>query len=133
MAQHQLDKKNNQGFISMILVLVICSVGIFITLSIFANTHIFSDSISSFQYGQKAKALANACIEDALDKIRTDNSTSGVFQLTISNSICDYEIENISSSNITITAKGWFHGHSKEIEVIINQTDPKIIIEQWIE
>ncbi|MDD4409257.1 MAG: hypothetical protein PHW52_01230 [Candidatus Pacebacteria bacterium] len=128
MEQHQLGKNKEQGFVSMLLVIVITAVGIFIALSIFSNSNLFSEGIISFEDGQKAKALANACIEDGLQRIRDNSSVSGSYNLTIGGGSCSYVINNVSPTDIIISSTGIFKESTRTVTITINQTTPQILI-----
>lgn len=133
MEPHQQDLKNKQGFITLILVSVISAIGLFFALSIFASSGIFLKAVSSLESGNKARALAVACSEDALQAIRENVNISGTYNLSFSSGTCSYMITNSGPTNISIIATGIVDSHTKIVNISIDQTTPQIRIFSWQE
>lgn len=133
MEQLQQDSKNNQGFVAIVLVSVVSAIGLFFALSLFASSGIFLKAVSSFEYGSKARALALACSENALQEIRNNTSISGTYSLTFPSGSCTYVITNSGPTNITIVSTGVLDNNTKIINISIDQTDPQIRVSSWKE
>jgi hypothetical protein len=132
MEQH-LPGQEDKGFVTMTLVTVIAAVGLFIALSIFYRSNLFSEIVGSSEGAHKARALASACIEEGLQKVRDDPSSAGSFELSLGGGSCDYQITNISPDNSSIHAIGEFIPYSKVIDIQIDKSGERLIISSWQE
>jgi len=83
MIRYQGKKFINKGYITLLSVLVVGAVGIAITTSLILLG--LSSSNTSFTYQQmhQAKNIANACAEEALEKIRESTAFVGSGNLSI--------------------------------------------------
>lgn len=81
----------------------------------------------------EAAALADACAEDALQRLRLDNATTGTSNLTLGNGTCTYTITNSGGSNRDIEATGTVNDVIRKVAVNIDQLSPIINISSWQE
>ncbi len=129
----KLKIKNSNGFITLLSLLIVVATGIAITISLLLLG--LGSSRTSFTIGQSslAKALANACAEEALQQIRDSTPFTGNNNLTIGQGICNYTVTSQGGQNRTITASGTVGTITRKTKVIINKINPLIQIVSWQE
>jgi len=88
----QADANNNQrGYIVLITVLVIGAVGVAIAIAVLWLGLGSSKSSFALEQSNHAKALANACAEEALQQIRDSTPFSGTGNLTLGQGWNNYQ------------------------------------------
>jgi len=125
--------KKDRGYITLMSVLIISAVGL--AIAIFLILFGLGSSRSSFAIEQsnQAKALANACAEEALQQIRGLTSYIGSGNLTLGRGVCGYTVTSQGSQNRTITASGTVGTIIRKVNIIINDIEPKIQVVSWQE
>lgn len=123
----------SKGYITLISVLVVGAVGVAITVSLLLLG--LGSSRTSFAYEQsnQAKALANACAEEALQTIRNNTSYVGTSGFDLGQGSCSYTVTNEGGENRTITAVGVVGIINRRVEVVIGDINPQINIVSWQE
>ena len=116
-----LINKSSHGFITLISVLVVGAVGVAITLSMILLELGSSRTSFALEQSNQAKALANACAEEAMQQIRDSTPFTGTGNLTLGQGTCSYTVTNTGGQNRTITASG------------INQINPAMAVTSWQE
>ncbi len=121
------------GFVLLISVLIIGAVGLsvastFLLLGVDA-TRTGLDFIQS----KKARALADACAEEALEKIWESTAYSGSGNLTIGSETCMYTVIDLGGSNRQINASGVVSSATRKVKILINQINPSIGVSSWQE
>jgi len=125
------NKHKKAGYITIITVITISAVSIATVLSL-----IFS-SLGAINTGQslkdlaQAEAAANACVEEALERIRQDNSFQGTFELINTNYSCQADVSFVSGEQFLINSTGVSNDSYKKIKVETNQIIPIITISSW--
>lgn len=132
MEAHLYGKKQS-GFIVLITVLVVGAVSMAITVSVLWLG--VGDSRSSFALEQsnQAKALANACSEEALQQIRDSTPFTGTGNLTLGQGTCSYTVTSQGGSNRTIIATGTVGSIVRKVKIIIDTINPAINVTSWLE
>src|SRR3990167_9131747 len=97
---------NNSGYIILVSVLVVSAVGVAIALSLLLLGLGSSRTSFAVEQSNQAKALANACAEEALQKIRNSVPFEGSDGLALGQGTCDYTVTKQTAQNRTITASG---------------------------
>lgn len=110
------------GFISVAVAVTLLAVGI-------------SSSKSSFtlEWSKHAKALADACAEEALKQIRASTSFSGNGNLSLGQSSCSYTVVLLSGENRQIISTGTVGTIIRKVKISISAITPKITISSWQE
>ena len=123
-----------KGYIALISVIVIGAITTGIATTLLFYGIILSQSGLNYQQSNQAKAAANACAEDALQKIRDDNNYTGTSNLTLTNGeTCSAVVTNTGGSNRKIEAQGLQNDNTRRLQIVITQVNPKIIINSWSE
>lgn len=132
MEAHLYGKKQS-GFIVLITVLVVGAVSAAIAVSVLWLG--VGDSRSSFALEQsnQAKALANACSEEALQQIRDSTPFTGTGNLTLGQGTCTYTVTSQGGANRTVTASGTVGTIVRKVKIIIDTINPAINVTSWQE
>ena len=125
--------RHHKGYITLLSVLVVGAVGIAITVSLV--TLGVGASRSSFAYQQlhQAKALANACAEEALQQIRSLDTFTGANNLTLGVETCSYSVTSQGGQNRTINATGTVGTIVRKVQVSLTAINPNLIVSSWHE
>lgn len=94
-----------KGYITLISTLIVGAVGIAVAVSLLILGLGSSRSSLSLLQSYQAKALVNACAEDALEKVRDSSTYSGTGSLTINGNLCSYIVTR-DGLNTSMTASG---------------------------
>ncbi len=123
----------NRGYITLISVLVVGAVGVAIALSVILLGLGSSRTSFAWEQSNQAKALANACAEEALQQIRNSTSYTGSGNLVLGQGTCDYLVTTQGGENRTITAVGEVGTIIRNVEIIVNAIEPAIGLVSWRE
>jgi hypothetical protein len=123
----------NGGYITLISVLVVGAVGVAIALSLILLGVGSSRTSFAVEQSNQAKALANACAEEALQQIRDSTPFTGSGNLTLGQGTCSYTVTSQGGSNRTVTASGTVGTIVRKVTVVINAINPLITPTSWQE
>lgn len=131
-----MKNKNNmkEGFIALTSVLIISSLVLLISIGLSARSISETNIAMSQQLSNKALALADACAEDALLKLRSDFNYAGNETIMINGSdSCDIlSVEGSGGLNRIIKTESDVRGYKKKIRINIAQLNP-LQITSWQE
>ncbi|MBI5356237.1 hypothetical protein HZB78_01330 [Candidatus Collierbacteria bacterium] len=133
MALQLFDKTHQKGYIALITVLVTGAVGAAIAVSLLLLGLGFGRTSFSLEQSNQAKALANACGEEALRQIRDSTPFTGTGNLTIGQGTCSYTVTSGGGQNRTITSTGTIGTIVRKIKITIDKISPSINITSWQE
>ena len=125
--------QTNQGYIVLITVLVIGAVGVAIAVSLLLLGLGSSRTSFALEQSNQAKALANACSEEALQQIHDSNPFEGSGNLTLGQGACTYTITKLVGQNRTITASGTVGTVIRKVSISLDKITPSINITSWQE
>lgn len=131
---HAIAMSNFQkGYITLLTVLLLVAVGTAIGISLILLG--LSSSRTSFALTQsyQAKALANACVEEALEIITDNTPFTGSGTLTLGQGTCFYTVTSGGGQNRTIVASGTVGIIIRKVNVIITKITPHIVVSSWLE
>ena len=124
--------KHDYGYITLISVLVVGAVGVAITTFLIMSGLASSRTSFALEQSAQAKALANACAEEALRKI-IESSFIGTGTISLDTGICTYAITSQGGQKRTIKAIGTVDNIVRKVKIIINRISPTIKITSWQE
>ena len=129
MAPHPFAK----GFATLVSILLVGTIGLAIATSLLLLG--LGASRTSFvqQQSYQAKALADACAEEALQQIRDSLPFTGSGSLTLGQGSCTYTVTSQGAQNRTITASGTVSTMTRRVRIILNQINPTINVTSWQE
>lgn len=123
-----------KGYVALISTIVVGAIGTAVAVSLLLLGTMYSQTSLVVQQSNQAKAITNACAEDALQQIRNNNAYIGTNNLSFSGiGTCNYTVTNNGGENRKIISSGNVNQNIRKIEIIINQLNPKIIISSWQE
>ncbi|TSC69648.1 MAG: hypothetical protein G01um101470_1021 [Parcubacteria group bacterium Gr01-1014_70] len=121
------------GYIALMTVLIAGLIGISITVSLLLLGVSQSKTAIALDESNRAKALANACAEEALQQIRDTTSFMGTGALTFGADTCAYAVTDLGGENRQITATGNASTAVRKVKISINDITPLIIVSSWQE
>lgn len=128
-----LNKKIKGGYITLLSVLIVGVVGVSIALSILFLGSGSTLNALSYQKMHQAKALSNACAEEALEQIRSNSSFSGSGNLSLGQGSCSYTVTLGSGQNRTIDTTGTVGTVIRKNQIAVTAINPLIVISTWQE
>ncbi len=122
----------NSGYVTLISMLVISAVGLSVAVSLVLLSAGSSRSSLALEQGNQAKALANACAEEALQQIWNSDIYVGTGNLTLGQGTCAYTVSNASVPK-TITASGTVGVVVKKVSITVDSLHPYVHLSSWQE
>lgn len=131
--QLQIHAKTNRGFLTLMAVLVVGTVGtalllLFLTLS----TRGVLWTLAKDE-GAQAAAGAAACAEIALSQINQLDTYTGSGNSTNIADSCTYVVTNSGPSGKDIVATGIYKNATRKVRVITSSSAPVPVIESWVD
>lgn len=123
----------NKGYIALITVLVVGAIGVAISTSLLLLGLGSSRSSFALEQSNQAKALANACSEEALQQIRDSTPFTGTGNLTLGQGTCTYTVVNDGAQNRTVSASGTVGTVVRKVKITIDKINPGINVTSWQE
>ena len=121
------------GFVILISVLVIGAVGLTLTTSLlWLGTGVSKTSLAILQSNQ-AKALASACAEEALQRVKANTKFTGSGSLTLGQGGCSYSVANQGKQGKLISTTGTVATVVRKVSVTVSQLTPQIKLGSWQE
>ena len=125
--------KSINGYITLMSVLIVSSIGVAITLSLVLLGLGSSKSSFSIERSAEARALANACSEQALQEIRNLTAYVGSGNLNLGQGACTYTVTDTGGETRLIMATGQVGSVIRKVKVTIDAINPQINILTWQE
>ncbi len=125
--------RESQGFILLLNVLLIGVVGLTIVTSILLLGTNSSRTSFTLEQSNHAKAIANACTEEALEQIRDSTSFTGSGSLSFSQGTCSYTVTSQGGQNRTVTASSTVSTITRKVKVILSSITPTMSVTSWQE
>jgi len=124
---------NINGFSLLLAVVLTGAISISIVVSILLIGVDSSKTSLAIIHSNQAKAIANACVEQSLQKIRNSTIFTGYGNLIFADGSCGYFVIDDGGQNRTITVSSTVATAVRKVRVSINAINPKIIISSWQE
>lgn len=130
--QAKKKKLNNKGFVALISILIIGAIGLAVVTSLILAGVGASRTSFSLERGSQARALANACVEEALQRIWVVDTFVGTGNITLGQGNCSYSVTSVTVPK-TITAAGTVGTTVKRVSVVISALNPYLNVSSWQE
>lgn len=131
--QTQSGGKRSPGFVSLLAVSLVGMIGISVVVAVLVfGLNSSRDSFAMEQAG-KAKELAIACVENALESIRASTAYLGNGNLTLASGTCTYAVTDLGGESRQILSTGTSGMVVRKLTVIIAAINPTILISSWQE
>lgn len=125
--------KSNKGYTTLISVLIVGAIGTAIVISLLTLGISSSQTVDSYQKSARAKALANACLEEGMEKIREATLYTGTGGLSLGGYTCTYTVTSGGGQNRTIVSSATVDNVIRKVNVIIDSIEPSINVVIWQE
>jgi len=132
MGQHPSDIKQ-KGVLTLMSVLIMGAVGLTVGVSLILLGLADSRTNFALEQSNQAKALANACTEEALQQIRDSAPFTGTSSLILGYGTCSYAVTNTGGTSRKITASGTVGTVIRKNQITISAINPSILISSWQE
>ena len=125
-------KHLEQGYVALISVLIVGTATLAVGLSLLINGSDSQRVTLSSQESTQARKLADACVEEALQKMNETISFTGTNTLTLGQGGCSYTVTNTGGSARTIVTSGIVGETTRKVQVYVTITT-SISITSWQE
>lgn len=122
-----------RGFVALITVMIVGAIGVSVGLSLILLGLGSSRTSLSIEQSIQAKAMANACGEEALQKIRESTPFTGSGNLSLSGGTCTYTVASGGGQNRTISSTGVYGTITRKVAISVTTINPSIVISAWQE
>lgn len=126
-------RTQNQGFVTLLTVLIVSAVGVAISSSLLLLGIGNARAGLAVQQSKQAATLADACAEEALQQMRFSTAYSGTASLTLGAGTCSYTVTVLTGENRDVQATGTVGTIVRKVEVTISALTPKTVISSWQE
>lgn len=124
---------NQRGYIVLLTILLVGAVGLSIAVSIILIGIGQTRSMLAANSYILAKSHADACVEEALQQIRTDDTYIGTGSLSLDGGACNYEVIGLGGDLREVHGTGTVANSTRKIKVNIDTISPTINITSWQE
>jgi hypothetical protein len=124
---------NRAGYVALISVIILGAIGSLVAVSLLLLGLGSAKTSFAIEQSNMAKALANACAEQGLLRIKKDSGYTGTTIINFGNNSCSYFIQNPGGQSRTIDAKGTVGSIDRKIKILISAITPSITISSWQE
>lgn len=131
--QNNVRHRSGAGYVTLISVLVVGAVGTAIAVSLILLGLGASRTSFAVEQSNQAKALVNACAEEALQQIRDSASFEGVGNFSLGQGTCSYTVTKLTGQNREVESTGNVGTIIRKIKININTINPQIKIVSWQE
>ena len=119
------------GFVALLGIIIVGSVGVVIAISLLWFGVESSRTSFVLQQSVQAKSFANACAEEALNRVRDDEFFVGGGNFSFDDGVCNYFVQNQGGSNRLITVDGIVGVVVRKIKIVIDVIVPQINVSFW--
>lgn len=128
-----IKKENQQGYVIIISVLIVGTVGLVITVVLALLSNDFYRTSFSLEQSNQSKALSNSCVETALQVVRNDNYYFGTDTVSLGQGTCDYLVIDTGGETREIQSTGTVGNIVRKVRVTVSEINPEILINSWQE
>lgn len=128
-----ISPKLENGYVALMAVLIIGATSLAVGLTLLTTGTDSQRAALVTQQSAQARALADACAEEALQQIYASASFTGSNSLSQGQGNCSYTVTNTGGSNRTIDASGNVSSVVRKVKVYVTITSSSISISSWQE
>jgi len=121
------------GYVALMAVLIMGAATLAIGLSLLASGTDNQRMVLVEQQSTRARALVNACTEEALQQIHDNMTYAGTTNLTIETESCQYTVTSTGTSTRTIDANATIGNTTRRLKVYVTISTTSISIISWQE
>ena len=121
--------KYNKGFIALAAVLVLSAVFLALSIGMATQAIYGAKADMSLYASNKARILAESCVEQALAQLQRSVSYVGEERISIDEDTCDIlTVGGVGNTDRTIQAQSTVSDHTYRLEVVVAEIDPTVKI-----
>jgi hypothetical protein len=130
-----VSNKNTKsgGYVVLLTVFVVGAVALSIAVTLLFSGVDLARNATLKEQSKQARALADACAEEALEQIRESQTFTGYGTLTLSTGSCGYSVTNLGGQNRQIAASSTVESAIRKVKLLIDQVKPTINVTSWQE
>jgi hypothetical protein len=121
------------AYILLISVLILGAISLVIASALLLLGISGTKTVISLEQGAKARYLANACAEEALEQIRSSTTYVGVVNLTYSEGTCSYTVTNTGGSTREIRVISTAYSNTQRLLINLSSLSPQLTVSSWKE
>ncbi len=125
------DNTKTKGYVALITTLVVGATSVLVTTGMLSIGITQTQSAITLYDGYKAKHLADACVEYALQEIRNSTSFTGSSTENFTEGDCTYDVSSNGGEDRDIEAEGIVGDVTQRSLVNLDQITPSINITSW--
>lgn len=122
-----------KGYVALVSVLIVGAIGVVVVTGVILLGLSAGRTSFTTQQSFQAKALADACIEEALQQIKDSIPFSGNGTLTLGQGSCAYTVTNNGAQNRSVVSVGTVGTVVRRVNVTLDKISPSINITSWQE
>lgn len=125
--------KDQTGYVALMAVLIVGAAATAIALGMLTTGTDSQRSTLVVQQAVQARSLAEACAEEALQRIHDNTAYTGSSNLSLGQGSCTYTVANTGGSNRTIVTTGTVDSVVRKVNVYVTIGASSISITSWQE
>lgn len=134
MDQRVYGKTHPKGYVTLLTVLILSVIGTTIAVSLLVLSTDNTRTALVINQSTQARALADTCIEVALQKIRATNSYTGTATTTFSPQVyCVVTVTSQGGQTRTLQATGTSNNVVSRVQVLLTRINPTFTLTEWQE
>jgi hypothetical protein len=130
---HKSINKINSGYIALLSVIIVGAIAVTIAVTFTLLGVGLSATSFAQEQASQARGLANACLEEGLQQIRTLTTYTGSGNLSIGQGSCTYTVTNLGGSNRLVIASSTVGTIIRKVQTNVTAISPDIITSSWVE
>lgn len=129
-----ISSQQHRGYVFLLSVLVVGTISLAITTSVLLLSTSAARTGLSLKHSSEALALAQACAEHALLRLRNDSGYGGNEIHALGNGTCEIlKVGGTGNENRTICTEGVRGDTARRMEILIARLLPSVAISSWQE
>jgi hypothetical protein len=126
------SKKTRRGFSTLFIVIILGGIALSVAFSLSTSSVWSIKGSNDTKNSNKAKSLANACAEVALEVMRENNSYTGNDSVVLDGNTCTYTVTNTGGTTRSLIISGSVGGIVRKINITTSTFNP-LVISSWQE
>lgn len=127
------QERLNSGFITLISVLIVAAIGVTVGIYVILNSLGFARSSLAAIQSAQARALANACANEALQQVHDNLAYAGTGSLVMGEGSCSYTVTVLTGNSRKVIASGTVGTIIRKVQIEITALRPNINVSSWKE
>jgi hypothetical protein len=125
---------DNNGYVLLLSVLVVGAIGATVAVSLLVLGVISSKTTLAAQQSVQARALADTCAHEAIERLSRDDTYPAGDTITLSTGTCTVDaLDGTGTTNRTVQTTGEVGTVTRRVEVTIGDLDFPMVVDSWEE